>query len=192
VREAKARGVPVTAEATPHHFPLTDEACAGYDTNTRVNPPLRGPADVAAVRGGLADGTIDAVATDHAPHTRAEKDVEFELAPNGISGLETAVALVFTELVHTGLVSAARAVALMSREPARVLGLAAGVIEAGAVADLTLIDPDLERVVDPASFASRGRNTPFAGRRLKGWPVAVVRGGRVLMRDGELIEGTLQ
>jgi len=186
VREAKARGVPVTAEATPHHFTLTEEACAGYDTNTRVNPPLRSAGDVAAVLEGLADGTIDAVATDHAPHTRAEKEVEFELAPCGICGLETAVPLVFTRLVHTGILSAARAVALLSREPARVLGLPGGVITEGAVADLTVIDPFLERVVDPASFESKGRNSPFAGHRLAGWPVAVVRGGRVLMQGGKL------
>ncbi|MDA8334046.1 MAG: dihydroorotase [Peptococcaceae bacterium] len=189
VREAKARGVPVTAEATPHHFTLTEEACEGYDTDTKVNPPLRGARDVAAVLAGLADGTVDAVATDHAPHTRAEKEVEFDLAPFGICGLETAVPLVFTELVHKGVVSAARAVALLSREPARILGLPAGVITLGAPADLTLIDPGLERTVDPASFESKGRNTPFSGRRLTGWPVAVVKGGRVLMRDGKLTAG---
>ncbi|HUW65479.1 MAG TPA: dihydroorotase [Spirochaetia bacterium] len=186
VREAKARGVAVTAEATPHHFTLTEEACGGYDTNTKVNPPLRSAADVAAVREGLADGTIDAIATDHAPHTQAEKEVEYELAPFGISGLETAVALVFTELVHTGVLTAARAMALLSREPARILGLTAGVLAVGAAADLTLIDPALERTVDPASFESKGRNSPFAGRSLKGWPVAVVRSGRVLMQGGQL------
>lgn len=182
VRQAKAKGIAVTAEATPHHFSLTDEAVAGFDPNTKVNPPLRGEADVRAVCEGLRDGTIDAIATDHAPHTPEEKDVEYGNAPFGMVGLETAVGLVWTKLVHTGILDPTEAVAKLTINPARILGIPKGTLAVGADADLTIIDPELEETVDPARFASKGRNTPFAGWRLKGLPMATIAGGRVVYR----------
>lgn len=182
IREAKARGVRVTAEVTPHHFTLTDMAVAGYNTNTKVNPPLRGEADLAALREAMADGAIDAIATDHAPHTRDEKDVEYDNAPFGISGLETAVGLVWTELVRPGILSPARAVTMMTVNPAAILGLKWESPVPGAVADITIIDPELEQTVDPVSFFSKGRNTPFTGRLLKGLPVATIVGGKIVYR----------
>lgn len=180
VRQAKARGVRVTAEVTPHHFTLTDEAVEGYNTATKVNPPLRGAADVVAVREGLADGTIDVIATDHAPHTAEEKDVEYERAPNGLVGLETALGLVWTVLVHGGVLSPGQAVAKMSINPARILGIEKGPLAAGAVADITVLDPDCQWVVDPSKFYSKGRNTPFAGMKLRGLPVLTLVDGRVV------------
>lgn len=180
IREAKSRGIRVTAEVTPHHFTLTDTAVEGYNTSTKVNPPLRGEEDVAAVKEGLADGTIDVIATDHAPHTMEEKDVEYDRAPFGMVGLETALGLVWTELVETGLLSPSRAVAKMTVNPARILGITKGALVPGATADITIIDPALEEVVDPGSFASKGRNTPFAGRRLKGLPVLTMVEGRIV------------
>jgi dihydroorotase len=182
IREAKARGIRVTAEVTPHHFTLTDRAVEGYDTNAKVNPPLRTEADVAAVREGLADGTIDVIATDHAPHAVHEKDVEFDAAPFGLVGLETAVGLVFTELIAPGILDIPAAVAKMSLNPARILGLPAGTIEPGAVADLTIVDPEAVEVVDPALLVSKSRNTPFAGYRMKGLPHAAIVGGEVYLR----------
>ena len=186
VREAKARGVPVTCEVTPHHFALTDEAVAGYDTSTKVNPPLRSAADVAAVKEGLADGTIDAIATDHAPHTAEEKDVEYERAPFGLVGLETAVGLVWTELVAAGVLTPLAALRKLTVNPASILGIAKGALDVGADADITVIDPELAETVDPLQFAGRGRNTPFAGRLLKGLPVVTVVGGRVVMSGREV------
>ncbi|MBE3588492.1 MAG: dihydroorotase, partial [Thermoanaerobacteraceae bacterium] len=180
IREAKARGVPVTAEVTPHHFTLTDRAVAGYDTSTKVNPPLRTAEDVAALKEALADGTIDVIATDHAPHTVEEKDVEYQLAPFGLVGLETALGLVWTELVEPGILSPVEAIRKLTVNPARILGLPAGTFQVGADADITVIDPELEEVVDPAAFASKGRNTPFAGRRLKGLPAATIVRGKVV------------
>ena len=182
VRLAKAKGLPVTAEATPHHFTLTGEAVAGFDPNTKVNPPLRTAADVRAVREGLRDGTIDVIATDHAPHAAEEKEVEYAAAPFGIAGLETAVGLVWTELVHGGVLDPVEAVARMTINPARILGIPKGTLQPGADADITIIDPEREETVDPARFAGRGRNTPFAGRRLKGVPVVTIVGGRVVYR----------
>ncbi|MQL52954.1 amidohydrolase family protein [Desulfofundulus thermobenzoicus] len=180
IREAKARGVPVTAEVTPHHFTLTDRAVAGYDTGTKVNPPLRTEEDVAALKEALADGTIDVIATDHAPHTVEEKDVEYQLAPFGLVGLETALGLVWTELVEPSILSPVEAIRKLTVNPARILGLPAGTFQVGADADITVIDPELEEVVDPAAFASKGRNTPFAGRRLKGLPAATIVRGKVV------------
>jgi len=182
IREAKSRGVPVTAEVTPHHFTLTDSLVEGFSTATKVNPPLRGEADVAALREAMADGTIDVIATDHAPHTAEEKDVEYDRAPFGMVGLETAVGLVWTELVDKGIISPARAVAMMTVNPARILGLKPVLPEPGAAADLTVIDPALKEKVDPASFFSRGRNTPFTGRELKGLPVLTMVGGKIVYR----------
>ncbi|MFZ5644447.1 MAG: dihydroorotase [Bacillota bacterium] len=180
IREAKLRGVPVTAEVTPHHFTLTDSAVAGYSTATKVNPPLRGEADVAALKEAIADGTIDVIATDHAPHTAEEKDAEYDRAPFGVVGLETAVGLVWTELVAKGVIGPARAVAMMTVNPARILGLKPALISPGSVADITVIDPELSEKVDPETFLSKGRNTPFAGRELKGLPVMTIVGGKIV------------
>lgn len=188
VRAAKARGVAVTAEATPHHFTLTDAAVAetGYDTNTKMHPPLRSEDDRAAIIAGLADGTIDAIATDHAPHHTNEKAVEYDYAARGIVGLETAVALSLDRLVHGGHLSLADLVLRLSTGPARVLGIEPPALIEGAVADLSVLAPDQEVVVDPERFASKARNTPFAGWRLRGAPAATVVGGRLLMHAGEL------
>jgi dihydroorotase len=180
IREAKSRGVPVTAEVTPHHFTLTDSWVEGFGTSTKVNPPLRGEADVAALKEAMADGTIDVIATDHAPHTAEEKDVEYDRAPFGLVGLETALGLVWTELVDKGVISPARAVAMMTVNPARILGIRPALLEPGAAADMTVIDPSLTERVDPATFFSRGKNTPFAGRELKGLPVLTMLGGKVV------------
>jgi dihydroorotase len=186
VRRARGRGIAVTADVTPHHLALTDEAVRGYDPNAKMKPPLRSAHDRDALRAGLADGAIDAVATDHAPHHADEKDVEFGLAPFGVVGLETAVGVVFTHLVHPGLVSLERAIAALSTAPARVLGLPLGTLAPGSAADVTLIDPEETWRVDPARFSSRSRNTAFAGAELRGAPAATIVEGRVVMWRGEL------
>jgi dihydroorotase len=185
VRRGKARGVRVTAEATPHHLFLTDEAVreTGYDTNTKMNPPLRSEADRQAVLAGLLDGTIDCIATDHAPHTVDDKKVEFDQAANGVVGLETAVALCLDRLVGAGLVELPHLVALLSANPARVLGLPGGTLAPGSPADLTVLDLTKKRQVDPARFESRSRNTPFGGWILKGWPAMTIVAGRVAWKD---------
>ncbi len=185
VRRGKARGVRVTAEATPHHLFLTDEAVreTGYDTNTKMNPPLRSEADREAVVAGLRDGTIDCIATDHAPHTVDDKKVEFDQAANGVVGLETAVALCLDRLVGAGLVELPHLVALLSANPARVLGLPGGTLAPGSPADLTVLDLAKKRQVDPSRFESRSRNTPFGGWILKGWPAMTIVGGRVAWKD---------
>lgn len=180
VREAKKRGYPVTAEATPHHFTLTDRAVAQYNTSAKVNPPLREDQDVQALREGLADGTIDVIATDHAPHTFDEKNVEFDLAPFGLVGLETAVGLVWTELVHSGILTPLQAVAKLAYHPARILGIDRGTLLEGSAADITIIDPVFMETVDPERFSSKGKNTPFAGRTLQGMPVITIRSGYIL------------
>jgi len=181
VGEAKTRGVRVSAEATPHHLLLTDEALGTRDTNFKMNPPLRSAVDAAALVEGLRTGAVDAVATDHAPHTTEEKARAFEAAPFGIVGLETAVSLVLDRLVRPGTISLARFVELMSAGPARILGLAQkGRIAVGSDADLTLIDPDLPVTVDKNTFESKGRNTPFDGWALRGGPVMTVVGGRIV------------
>lgn len=179
VRAAKEKGIKVTCEVTPHHFTLTDEAVSSYDPQTKVNPPLRSKADVVALQAGLKDGTIDVIATDHAPHTQEEKELEFELAPFGMVGLETAVGLVWTKLVIPGILTSCEAVAKMTVNPARILNLKKGLIEIGAEADITVIDPELTCVIKPEEFASKGRNTPFSGWSLKGLPVATIVGGEV-------------
>ena len=185
VRRGKARGVRVTAEVTPHHLFLTDEAVreTGYDTNTKMNPPLRSEADREAVLAGLRDGTIDCIATDHAPHTVDDKKVEYDHAANGIVGLETAVALCLDRLVGAGLLELPYLVALLSANPARVLGLPGGTLAPGSPADLTLLDLAKKRQVDPTRFESRSRNTPFGGWILKGWPAMTIVGGRVAWKD---------
>ena len=177
IRRAKDRGIRVTAEACPHHFALTHEACEGYDTNAKMSPPLREPEDREAIRQGLKDGTIDVIATDHAPHHYDAKEREFDDAPNGIIGLETALGLAITELVKTGLLSLPELVERMSSGPARIFGLPGGTLAPGAPADVSVIDPDAEWTVRPQEFCSRSRNTPFGGRRLTGRAnVTIVRG----------------
>ncbi len=177
IRRAKEQGIRVTAEACPHHFTLTHEACEGYDTNAKMNPPLREPEDREAIRQALTDGTIDVIATDHAPHHYDAKEREFDDAPNGIVGLETALGLAITELVETGLLDLPGLVARMSTVPARIFGLPGGTLAVGAPADVVVFDPALEWVVRPEQFYSKSRNTPFRGRRLVGRAtVTVVRG----------------
>ena len=188
VREAKSRGLAVTAEATPHHFTLTDETVANYSTATKVNPPLRTSEDVAAIKQGLADGTIDVIATDHAPHTLEEKDVEYQYAPFGMVGLETAVGLIFTELIAPGILTLSEAIKKLTVNPAKILGINKGTLAVGADADITVIDPNLEETVDASQFLSKGKNSPFVGRRLKGLPIMTVVGGRIVMHDRVIAE----
>jgi dihydroorotase len=184
IRRAKERGVRVTAEACPHHFTLTHDACVGYDTNAKMNPPLREDADRAAIRAALKDGTIDAIVTDHAPHHYDAKEREFDDAPNGIIGLETSLGLAITELVRTGLLTLSDLVARMSAVPARIFGLPGGTLAPGTPADVVVFDPDVEWIVRPEEFHSRSRNTPFAGRRLFGRATTtVVRGQVVFQRE---------
>jgi dihydroorotase len=185
VRRGKARGVRVSAEATPHHLLLTDAAVrdSGYDTSTKMNPPLRSEADRAAVVQGLVDGTIDCIATDHAPHTVDDKKVEFDVAAFGVVGLETAVALCLDRLVGAEVLDLPRLIALFSTHPARVLGLPGGSLAPSSPANLTLLDLERKRQVDPVRFATKGRNTPFAGWILTGWPVATIVGGKVVFDE---------
>ncbi|HUH13358.1 MAG TPA: dihydroorotase [Longimicrobiales bacterium] len=187
IREAKARGVRVSAEGTPHHFTLTDEAADGYRTEAKVNPPLRAAADRDAVRAGVADGTLDCIATDHAPHHYDEKEQAFEDAPFGLVGLETALGLVITELVEPGLLTLSAMVERMSLGPARAFGLNGGTLASGSPADVTLFDATERWTVDPTGFLSKSRNTPFAGRELVGRAVATVVDGRLVWsrRDPE-------
>jgi len=187
IRDAKRRGLPVTAEAAPHHFTLTDAACAGFDPVFKVHPPLRSDADVAAIKAGLTDGTIDAIATDHAPHAVETKERPFEEAPPGMLGLETALALTLTELVEPGVVSLAEAVALLSWRPAHLAGLTdhGGPIEAGRCAHLCVIDPAIAWSPDPARLASRSNNMPYAGRTLTGRARHTIVAGEPVVIDGE-------
>ena len=188
IREAKSRGVKVTAEAAPHHLALTDAAVQDYDTATKVNPPLRSDQDVESLRQGLREEVIDLIATDHAPHTVEDKDVEYDLASFGIVGLETAVPWLMTELVVKDIITMSGLIAAMTVKPARLLGLPTkGSLQPGMDADLAVIDPGLELIVDPQRFASRGRNTPLAGRKLRGWPLLTIVGGRLVMRDRQLV-----
>ncbi len=187
VREAKARGIKVSAEATPHHFTLTEEAVQGFNTNAKVNPPLRRQADVEAVKEGLRDGTIDVIATDHAPHAYHEKDAEFQYAPNGLIGLETAVGLVFTKLVQPGILTVPQAVAKLSWHPRQVLGLPGGNLQPGTVADITILDPNLSEVVDPTKLQSKSKNTPFVRWKLTGLPVTTMVNGKIIMQERRLL-----
>lgn len=186
VRDAKARGVDVTAEATPHHFTLTDAALSGYDTNAKVNPPLRTEDDRSAVVQGLRGGTIDAIATDHAPHAHQEKDQEFEYAPPGMLGLETALALTVTELVATGHLSLLQAVERLSTAPAGILRLEAhgGPVASGHPANLVVFDPEACWTIAPDAFHSLSRNTPFAGREVKGKVIHTFYYGRPTVTNG--------
>ena len=187
IRAAKARGVKVTAEATPHHLTLTDEALYGYNTAMKVNPPLRSAEHLSALRAGLKDGTIDVIACDHAPHAFEEKDAEFRYAPSGFTGLETSLGVILTELYHSGTLTLAEVIDRMSTQPARILGLPAGTLTAGAVADVVVIDPEREWTVECEKFYTRGKASPFAGRKLKGRAVLTVVAGKIAMRDGRVI-----
>jgi dihydroorotase len=184
IRRAKEKGLRVTAEACPHHFTLTHEACEGYNTNAKMNPPLREPEDREAIRQALRDGTIDVICTDHAPHHYDAKEREFDDAPNGIIGLETALGLALTELVETGLLSLGGLVTRMSVMPARIFNLPGGTLAPGAPADVVVLDPVVEWTVQPEQFFSKSRNTPFAGRRLQGRALTtIVRGQVVFARE---------
>jgi len=180
VRQAKRRGLAATCEVSPHHLLLTDQAVAdtSFSSHTKMNPPLRAESDRQALLAGLADGSIDALASDHAPHHADEKDQQFSAAPFGIVGLETTVSLGLDRLVHAGVIGLARFVALLTMGPARILNLATGSLRVGSPGDVTLLDLDRRVRVDPAAFRSKGRNTPFAGWELRGAPVGTVVGGR--------------
>jgi dihydroorotase len=180
IRRAKDRGINVTAEATPHHFTLTDAACEDYDTNAKMNPPLREQDDVAAVREGLKDGTLDAIATDHAPHHYETKERDFDDAPFGVVGLETALGLGLTVLVEGGVLTLPELVTRMSTVPARVYNLPAGTLARGAQADVVVFDPAARWTVDPKRFRSKSHNTPFAGRELIGKVEYTIVGGKLV------------
>jgi dihydroorotase len=185
IRRAKEKGINVTAEATPHHLTLTEERVIGYNTNAKVNPPLRTERDIEALIKGLNDNTIDIIATDHAPHTEGDKLVEFALAPFGISGLETALGSLMG-LVHSQKISLTTLIAKLTLEPARILGGKQGklgTLAVGAAADVTIFDPEREWVVDTKDFASKGRNTPLAGEKLKGKVIATVYQGKIVYKD---------
>ncbi|HEX8147569.1 MAG TPA: dihydroorotase [Pyrinomonadaceae bacterium] len=186
VRRAKGRGVEVSCEVTPHHFTLTDAACEGFDTNTKMNPPLRSREHLDAILEAVADGTVDAIATDHAPHHADEKELEFDRAAFGITGLETAVGLAFDRLVHGGLITLERLVELFSVNPARIFRLEGrGTLRPGAHGDVTILDPELRWTFDASRSKSRSRNTPFDGHAFHGAAVAAVVGGRlVYVREG--------
>ena len=187
VRRARAQGLRVTCEVAPHHLILTDEEVAksGFSTNTKMKPPLRSERDRDALVNGLADGTVDCIASDHAPHHPDEKDVEFNLAPFGILGLETTLALCLDRLVHPGIIGLKRLVELLSTGPARVLGLPGGTLKPGSAADVTLFHPDEEVTIRAAAFRSKSRNTPFDGWKLRGRPAGTILGGRRIVLPGK-------
>ncbi len=178
IREAKSRGIKVTAETCPHYFTLTEDAVRGYNPMAKMNPPLRSAGDVAAIKQGLKDGAIDAIVTDHAPHAMDEKNVEFDYAPFGIVGLETALGLSLS-LVHEGVITIEELIKKMSLNPAKILGINKGTVSIGADADVTIIDPVLKWKVDPEEFKSKSRNTPFGGFNLTGKAVQTIVGGRL-------------
>lgn len=189
LRYFKSQGVNVTAEATPHHLLLTDEEVKNYNTAAKVNPPLRSPEHVAAVRKAVGEGLIQCIATDHAPWSKEDKEQEFNLAPNGLTGMETAVAVAWDTLVAKGGLAPAALIARFTEGPAQALNLAPVTITAGGKADLTVIDPNIKKTVDPQEHYSKGRNCPFKGRSFQGWPVMTIIDGRIVMRDGRIIEG---
>lgn len=185
VREAKSRGQKVTAEVTPHHLLLNEEDIPGLDTMYKMNPPLRSKKDQAALIEGLKDGTIDIIATDHAPHTLEEKNTTMSRAPFGIVGLETAFPLLYTYLVLPGVISLYDLIQKMTKKPAELFGLPWGVLAEGSVADLTVIDLEQEKTIDPTTFVSKGKNTPFGGWKGKGWPVFTMMNGEMTWQDKE-------
>lgn len=180
VRQAKKDGLKITCECAPHHFSLTDEAVLGYDPNTKVNPPLRSKADVQAIKQGLKDGTIDCIATDHAPHAESEKDVEYDNAPFGIIGLETAFSLAISELVEPGILSLNQLCEKMAYNPALILNLDKGYIAPGCIADIVIIDPGKESIIRLDSFKSKSKNSPFIGRKVKGAVAFTIRNGKIV------------
>jgi dihydroorotase len=191
IAEARKRGVKVTAEATPHHLLLTEQMAKEIGPNAKVNPPLRSEEDVAAIREGLANGTIDIIASDHAPHSPEEKNRDWEEAPFGVIGLETTLGLVLTFLVRPGILKLSQAIEKMTIMPARIFGLDArgvGSLRPGVKADLTLIDLDRKWKVDVNSFYSKGRNCPFNGWDLQGKAILTIVGGRIVAREGEIIQ----
>lgn len=188
VREAKARGVRVTTEVTPHHLTMTDECVNPVDSSTKVNPPLRTQKDVDAMVAGLADGTIDMIVTDHSPHEREDKDREYIYAPSGFPGLETALGVILTDLVHTGKMDMETVIERMSYAPARVFRLNAGTLNEGAPADVVVIDPQRLWTVEAEKFYTRGSHSPFAGRKLKGKAVLTVVDGEIVMKDGVVVK----
>jgi dihydroorotase len=180
IREAKKRGIKVTCETTPHHFTLTDDAVKTFDTNAKVNPPLRTRKDVEAIKKGLKDGTIDSIATDHAPHSVEEKEVEFDFAPFGMVGLETALGLVVTELVNKKILTWPQAIAKLTINPSRILNLKGGRIKRGFPADLTIIDPKASWIVNPSQFKSKSKNSPFGGKKLRGRVCYTIVDGKIV------------
>ena len=187
VREAKAKGLPVTCEVTPHHLFLTEDAVRGYNTDAKVAPPLRTAADNEALINGLKDGTITCIGTDHAPHSSDKKDVEFERAANGISSIEIAFPLIWTHLVETGRFTLSEIVSIMSCNPAELLRIDRGSLSVGKVADVLIFDPETERAVNPQEFYSKGKNCPYTGEVLRGWPSMVLRAGRVVLKNGAIV-----
>ncbi|WP_094607140.1 Dihydroorotase [Sporomusa silvacetica DSM 10669] len=187
IRKAKERGVKVTAEATPHHLTLTDEELRSFNTAFKVNPPLRSADHVEALIAGLKDGTIDAIATDHAPHAFEEKDVEFRYAPSGFAGLETALGVILTGLYHTGKLSLMEVIEKMSFAPAKILGVASGDLKVGAPADIAIIDTEYKWSVDCIKFYTRGKHSPFEGRNLKGKSLITIVNGSIIMQNGEVL-----
>lgn len=187
IRQAKRRGVKVTAEVTPHHLTLTDEMVKTFDTATKVNPPLRSQEHVEALIAGLKDGTIDAIATDHAPHAFEEKDREYRFAPSGFSGLETALGVVLTHLYHTNKFSLSEIVERMSRNPSRILGIQGGTLGVGNNADIAIVNPNLEWTVNSDLFYTKSKHTPFANMNLKGKVVATLVKGNFVMKNSEVL-----
>jgi len=188
IRMAKGKGIKVTSEVTPHHLALTEEACQSYDTDTKVNPPLRTRKDVEALKKALKEGVIDCIASDHAPHSKEEKESEYALAPFGISGIETSLGVVLTELVHKGGWKIEEVLSKMSYTPSRIIGIEGGQIRIGGIADLVIVDPHLNWKVEPDQFESKGKNTPFKGLELKGKAYYTIVRGRVVVREGRIVE----
>lgn len=187
IRNAKKRGVQVTCETCPHYFTLTENACAGYDTNAKINPPLRTDKDVEAIINGISDGTIDIIATDHAPHHKDEKNLEFSLAANGVIGFETAVPLAVTYLVKPGYITMKQLVEKMSLNPSGILAISKGSLEIGASADITIVDIDEEFEVNVAAFKSKSKNSPFGGFKLYGSIWSTIVGGKVIVNEKVLL-----
>lgn len=187
IKRAKKEGVNITCEVTPHHLTLTDEIVGTYDPDTKVNPPLRSIEDVEALLKAIKDGVIDCIATDHAPHELESKDCEYEVADFGISGLETAIPVVMS-LVKENKLDLNDMVSLFSNNPAQIIGIDRGTIEVGSIADITIIDPDLEKVVDPNEFYSKGKNTPYKGQKFIGWPIMTIVNGEIVAKEGKIIE----
>ncbi len=186
VRRAKKNGLKVTCEVTPHHFTLTDEIVEGYDTNTKMSPPIRSKEHLEAILEGIKDGTIDAIATDHAPHHADEKALDFDHAPFGITGLETAIGLAFDKLVHTGIIDLVRLVEMCSTNPAKIFSLEnRGTLQVGSIADVTILDPNLNWIYDVSKTKSKSKNSPFNGWKFQGCAVATIVGGKIVYNRAE-------